>query len=150
MAQRQLETIYCDDIRHELGGKVSYIGVYNGQMWVQEFPIVLPKLCVAYKIVLPDGTPTDSLKIIIYRDDVVLFETELADLPDVKSLVAEKQAQGIEAVMAIQNGVIFSPLVIDAPCRIRINVKTSDGQVTKATALEIRQPPEGFQLQGQN
>jgi hypothetical protein len=33
---RQVQTVFCDDIRHELGGKLSYIGVYSG--WKKKTP----------------------------------------------------------------------------------------------------------------
>src|SRR5215510_2198310 len=37
------DTIFCDDIRHENGGKTSYIGVYRGSLYIPaEFPITLP------------------------------------------------------------------------------------------------------------
>jgi hypothetical protein len=37
--ERHLQTIFCDDIRHELGGKLSYIGVYSGRLIVPDFPV---------------------------------------------------------------------------------------------------------------
>src|SRR4030095_11746465 len=41
-------TIFCDDIRQEVGGKFSYIGVYSGQMIIHgTCPVTLPKLCLA-------------------------------------------------------------------------------------------------------
>src|ERR1700675_16626 len=41
-------TIFCDDIRQEIGGKFTYVGVYSGFMFIQpSFPVVLPKLCLA-------------------------------------------------------------------------------------------------------
>lgn len=40
-------TIFCDDIRHEVSGKVSLIGVYAGVMLLTvDFPIVLPRLAL--------------------------------------------------------------------------------------------------------
>jgi hypothetical protein len=37
-------TIFCDDIRHELGGKVSFMGSYGGSLSVtHDFPAALPK-----------------------------------------------------------------------------------------------------------
>lgn len=146
MGQRQLESLYCDDIRQEIGGKVSYIGIYNGQMWVQSFPVTLPKLCVAYKIVIPNDRPVETLTVRIFRDEEILFEATGAGVPDPMASedVRRKMDEGIETVTTVQNGVIFSPLVIDAPCRIRLRVTTSDGDELKATGLEIRQPPEEF------
>ena len=31
---RHLEVIYCDDIREEVGGKISLMGIYTGDMIV--------------------------------------------------------------------------------------------------------------------
>src|ERR1700730_6660205 len=39
-------SIFCDDIRQEIGGKLSFMGVYYGAMYVPQFPINLPKFCV--------------------------------------------------------------------------------------------------------
>src|SRR5271169_3055754 len=41
-------TIFCDDIRQEIGGKFSYIGVYNGFMFIHgSLPVTLPKFCLS-------------------------------------------------------------------------------------------------------
>lgn len=41
-------TVFCDDIREELGGKASYIGVYSGSLIVHTgFPVTVSKLCFA-------------------------------------------------------------------------------------------------------
>lgn len=37
-------TVFCDDIRHEIDGKVSFIGAYQGGMQVHvPFPATIPK-----------------------------------------------------------------------------------------------------------
>src|SRR5438445_2168364 len=36
-------SVFCDDIRAEVGGKASFIGVYNSIMFMPSFPAVLPK-----------------------------------------------------------------------------------------------------------
>jgi hypothetical protein len=38
---RHIQTVFCDDIRHEVGGKHSYIGVYSGKLFVPTFPATL-------------------------------------------------------------------------------------------------------------
>lgn len=42
-------TTFCDDIRMEVGGKLTFVGIYTGQMVVYSptFPAVLPKLSVS-------------------------------------------------------------------------------------------------------
>ena len=41
---RHLEVIFCDDIREEVGNKISYMGVYSADLTVPVLPIVLNKL----------------------------------------------------------------------------------------------------------
>lgn len=43
---RHAWTIFCEDIRQEVGNKNSFMGIYNGEMIFDEFPSYLPKLCV--------------------------------------------------------------------------------------------------------
>lgn len=41
-------TIFCDDIRHETSGKVTYVGIYKGVMYLRgDLPLTLPKICFA-------------------------------------------------------------------------------------------------------
>jgi hypothetical protein len=46
-------TVFCDDIRGEVDGKVTYVGVYNGNMvFGVPFPVQMPKLGIAVTLVL--------------------------------------------------------------------------------------------------
>ena len=36
----------CEDIRHETGGRISLMGILGSKLFVQEFPIFFPKLCI--------------------------------------------------------------------------------------------------------
>ena len=38
-------TIICDDIRQEIGNKLSFIGIYGPTLLVTKIPYVFPKLC---------------------------------------------------------------------------------------------------------
>lgn len=40
-------TIFCDDIRHETTGKVTYVGSYGSHMFVASVPAIVPKICCA-------------------------------------------------------------------------------------------------------
>ena len=41
-------TVFCDDIRVEVGGKLSFIGCYFNDMYIySDFPVVLNKFCIA-------------------------------------------------------------------------------------------------------
>src|ERR1700761_8771536 len=60
-------SIFCDDIRNEPGGKLSFIGCYNGVIFVPpEFPLVLPKFCVHVHILSPATEPYESIVVRCY------------------------------------------------------------------------------------
>lgn len=40
-------SITCDDIRHEVGNKLSFMGVYGKDIVLSKIPLTFPKLCVA-------------------------------------------------------------------------------------------------------
>jgi hypothetical protein len=48
-------SIFCDDIRHEINGKMSLMGMYGNVMYVPNFPYTAPKLCAFFELrVRPD------------------------------------------------------------------------------------------------
>ena len=58
-------SIFCDDIRNEPGGKLSFIGCYNGVILISgQFPLVLPKLCVHTHIFSPASRPFGSIVVV--------------------------------------------------------------------------------------
>jgi hypothetical protein len=75
-------SVFCDDIRFELNGKISLIGTYGNTMFVGgAFPIFLPKLCVA--IVYreePDSPLPVAVKVFLpgqdYDNPAVTFEID--------------------------------------------------------------------------
>ena len=41
-------SIFCDDVRMEIRGKLTFVGCYFGAMYVHsDFPIVIPKFCIS-------------------------------------------------------------------------------------------------------
>lgn len=76
---RFVHTIYCDDIRYEIGGKLSLIGCYSSDLIVPRQPqaIVLPKLCAQVNVVTPIDSPFELLTLKAYRNDELLAEMEV-------------------------------------------------------------------------
>src|SRR4051812_28048195 len=55
-------SIFCDDIRSEAGGKLSFIGCYNAVMMTQQkFPLVLSKFCIHFHVFSPATQPYTSV-----------------------------------------------------------------------------------------
>ncbi|MBF0545448.1 MAG: hypothetical protein HQM08_13490 [Candidatus Riflebacteria bacterium] len=38
--------LFCEDIRQEIGGRVSLMGILGSKIFVQDFPILFPKFCL--------------------------------------------------------------------------------------------------------
>jgi len=57
-------TLLCDDIRQEMGGKTSLMGLYDHHIVVPQVPFVLPKVCFYTRFSRMDGTFKFSFSII--------------------------------------------------------------------------------------
>jgi len=143
MIPRHVETLFCDDIRHEVGGKLSIIGVYSGALFVQAFPVTLPKLCLSVKIVTPADEPLQVLNLRILRDEetlqeITLDEEQLAAAFDSAEEMTEEQRK--ERVQMAQFMLVFSPIQFDGPCTLRVRVQTEDGEL-RGMELKVDQAP---------
>jgi hypothetical protein len=139
---RFLSTTFCDDIRQEIGGKISLIGVYNGVMYVPQFPVTLPKLWVMTTLVTPHSEPPKSMKISVTKNSEPLVDLDatpeyLQQLADSREPVVPMPA-GSQRVITSLAQVCFAPLVIDGPCLLRVTANTDKGEV-RGLGLQIQQ-----------
>lgn len=138
--------IYCDDIREEVGGKSTHVGVYHGSLLVQSFPVTLPKLCVVLNVVLPADNLPDDLKMQVMLNDSVLAEGEMTvtDLGAVLAAIPADLApseSSKESGWVVAANFIFAPMQMEGPGVLRASVKAGD-QVMKANGLRIGQMKE--------
>ncbi len=139
-----VSTIYCDDIRQEIGGKLSLMGVYNGVMYVQQFPVNLPKLWIMATYVVAREKPPKSLKLRVFKNNEPL--ADLDALPDyLKELANTREPvvpvpDGSERMVASHMHVCFSPLALDGPCVLRVAAITDQGEV-RGLGLQVQQQP---------
>lgn len=141
MISRHVETLFCDDIRHEMGGKLSYIGVYSGGLFVPSFPFTLPKLCLSVRIVTPVREPLCSLILRVLKDDAVLQEIavdeqQLVAASDFAEDMTEKQKK--EGTQMAHFLLMFSPIKLDGACTLRVRAQTENGELC-GVALKVNQ-----------
>jgi len=146
---RHALTVFCDDIRQEIGGKLSYIGVYSGNMLVPAFPAVLPKLCLALSVVTPATSPFRKLTLRILKDQELLAEgslseSELANFVEATNDVADDERK--DRVQIFRSTFIFSPFKLDGPCVLRVRVETEEGKI-RGVGLRIGLAPRGTDQQ---
>lgn len=143
MIARHVQTIFCDDIRHEMGGKISYIGVYSGGLFVPSFPVILPKLCLSVKVVTSAKEPLNTLTLRVLKDDetlqkIVLDEGQLAAASEIPDEMTDEDR--MERVHIAQFMLVFSPLQLDGPCVLRVRAQTEDGEM-RGIALKVDKAP---------
>jgi hypothetical protein len=125
-------TIFCDDIREELGGKTSFIGSYRDSLFVHgEFPFVLPKfgICATY-VGNRDQAPGEiTLNVFLPGDDEEKPSIS-GTLPAGEASIEPGQHYSTEAK------VIFAPLVLPRAGEIKVRFKVND-EIIKAGVLKV-------------
>jgi len=127
------------------GEKLSFIGVYSGELLVPEFPVTLPKLCLFVKILTPAEKPFRSLDLRVLKDaetiqEITLGEEQLTPVSDLAEDMTEEQRK--IGALANQVTATFSPMRFDGPCTLSVRVRTDDGEL-HGGALKVAQtrPP---------
>jgi hypothetical protein len=133
--------IFCDDIRQELGNKVSLSGVYGGEMLFPAetaFPIALPKLGVAISWSEALDCPYDELTFKlgmrrfdadIDKDDEVSFgETKLdarKAREDFHSVARPHLSKGTTSIHFMP-AFVLAPFLIPFPGLLRVRLLRGD------------------------
>jgi hypothetical protein len=85
-------TIFCDDIRYEVGGKISFMGCYTGTMIVHmHFPAAIPTFAMAITLL-------QRKRIFVPKAEIRIFLP--GDLDDMPSIQGEAGEGSIEAAAA--------------------------------------------------
>jgi hypothetical protein len=139
-----LSAIYCDDIRQEINGKASLMGVYGTEMLFPEFPVIAPKFCVHVSLRFPaNQRPTESLQINLLKDDEVIgsIAIDKETLQSPRQSPATKDLPEEERILTLQGMLVFTPFSVDAPCKIKMRADF-DGKELRGNGLIIRLPTD--------
>ena len=133
MTGRYGYSIFCDDIRNEPGGKLSFIGCYNAVMFTSPaFPLILPKFCIHFHVFSPATQPYESVLSRCYvpgRTDPVAEEAvEVPRLQDQMSLLANLPKNGgAPPYIVVAASLVFEPFEIPEPGMIHIRTLINGG-----------------------
>lgn len=139
---RYAYAIYCDDVRFEVNGKTSLIGVYADTMYIPAFPAHLSKLCAVVTAITPSDQPFKDFAIKATYNGTTLGEMAVT----AGQMEAQVNAEPTAPIKSVNAQLIFSPIALPAPGSIEITF-TSEGQDIQCNALQIMLPPEGIILQ---
>lgn len=128
-ADRYLTAIFCDDIRHEIGNKLSFMGCYQRELIVAApIPTALAKLCVYAIATTPKGKPFKTLTFRVMKDDVdelARLEVPPPGLTEAAQIVDETATR-----KSVNTALAFSPFLIEKAMSIRVMADTEEGEIT--------------------
>jgi hypothetical protein len=139
MSSRRGYTIFCDDIRHEIGGKLTLVGVYRAEMLVRaNLPVRLPKLGMMILFETPPDQPISSLELTIHLpgdpDDAPSFS---GTVDQIKTPAFPDDSQEVDHWFVVASDLLLSPLAIKQEGYIRVRAKV-EGETFRIGALRIR------------
>lgn len=126
-SDRVLTAIFCDDIRNEVGNKMSFMGCYQGELFVPSAPMALAKLCVYVTLITPIARPVRSLVFKVLQDD----DKELAriEMPNEALQNSHFLIEGSATRAGLNAAMVFSPFLIDKRSILRVLAVTEEGEV---------------------
>ncbi|MGO8841301.1 MAG: hypothetical protein ACLQF1_09270 [Methyloceanibacter sp.] len=137
-------TIFCDDIRQEIGGKASYIGVYKSVMYLHgEFPIALPKFGLAITYREPREWPNERVRFEVYLPGATeaAIIGEFAAERGPTTLTPRTLPDDSDVYFETGTVIVLSPLFLPCPGFIRVKAIRGSKTVRLGT-LCVEPPPE--------
>ena len=126
--------IFCDDIRIELGGKASYMGIYGQDMIISgPRPALLPKLSIAAHIRIPSDVERAHLKVAVYRDqdgkseELIAMEGDV-ERPEGMAVAPNSFTQAIVHLNAV-------PFQVTSDCDVKVRAYVDDVECKLGTLL---------------
>jgi len=133
---RHAYVMYCDDVRREVGGKTSLIGVYPGAITFPRFPAFLPKLCVFVNAVTRVDKPFKNISFRGYHLGHELFDMQLDETQVADHYKDPENQEGVR-FYKVKAMAILSFLTFDEPGPLKIEV-VADGEVIDCPSIPIR------------
>lgn len=132
---RTIESVWCDDIRNEMSGKISLMGVYQSELIVP-VEVTIPKLCCYIMLKSPIDEKISSVVIRLMKNDSEeLVRANIDEVPDIPQDMPDAKFYHISAAM------IIAPFQIDKSTQCLRAVAEIDGQEISGAGLNIRVQP---------
>lgn len=135
--KRTVFVLFSDDVRQEVGNKLSLIGCYSDELVVERMPTVLPKLCVFVKATTACTKPFQKLAVRANLNDEVIGEIEVPH-QDLESAAARVLNGPRSNRMTMTVLMAFAPVSVTEPGVLRIETETEDG-IIEDSQLQLRE-----------
>jgi hypothetical protein len=135
---------FCDDIRREEGNKLTFVGVYTGDLIVHgEFPATLAKFAISVSYRVWGDDP--------YRGDVqlmIFLPGDSKDVPTIKGIIALNQLKEepdpakAHQFHRLEMQFLFSPLRLKEPGAIKVRALHDNKIIKLGTIRVTKNQPE--------
>lgn len=137
-------TIFSDDRREEVGGKISYIGVYNGLMLFpheQVFPLMLPRLALEARVYAPIDAKLAAVEIAVHfpgdKEDEPTFR-QAFPIGARTNIVPDADPSELRSMFSAP--LMFSPAPLKSTGKIQVSANIA-GEIVRLGSLFIRIHP---------
>lgn len=139
--------VFCDDVRQEVAGKLTFVGAYAGHMMLTaNLPVVLPQICAVttFRLAPPTEQIKAVFKILKSGQDEPLFEME-ADIPAAQPsdffspTAADQDPDAVKFLQMIITAQMQN-LIITEPCTLKVRAFVGDDEI-RLGALRISVTP---------
>ncbi|UOA32555.1 hypothetical protein DSM110093_02355 [Sulfitobacter sp. DSM 110093] len=137
-------TIFCDDIRHEINGKLTLVGCYSSEMnFNGPPPGLLPSFAALVNIRIPTALPFKSLKLRVLKEEgdevseILAAEVE-AEEEKIEDIVGGSQeGEPEERLISMTFPCHWSPLPMANTGFIKVRAYLDGGKEIRLGALKI-------------
>ncbi|WLG72198.1 DUF6941 family protein [Pseudomonas simiae] len=139
---RYAYAVFCDDIRQEINGKITMVGIYTDRLFVSSVPTVLPKLCLALAIATDKTNMFEDVSVTGTLGGDEVFRMQLQK-DQIQSIVDQAPKPEIPAkFFTIQLNAILTPFQLERTGKLVIKV-VADGEELECSGLEMALAPPG-------
>jgi hypothetical protein len=145
-------TIFCDDVRQEIGGKISFIGVYSGTLYVHgEFPFTLPKFAFGISLMQRREIFEANIEVQIFfpGDTEESPSIRVQGFEPVEGAVAAQTAAEVvglptsdERTIAMHMNLVATPLIIKERGIMKVRAALRRGDVVRLGSIRIVSQPQ--------
>ena len=129
-------TLFCDDVRQEVGNKLSFVGVYGPNLVVPAMPTSLLKLCCVMMVRVPAKKVPKSIEFRVLRDQEELFAAEVPEAALHETVSAVPTDKDDDHFLHFHAIAQFVNLPLAARCLIQSRA-TVDGEELKGGSLVL-------------
>ncbi|WP_322997165.1 hypothetical protein [Castellaniella sp.] len=135
-----LLTIFAEDVRQEVNGQISIIGVFDDELVISKYPTTIPKICLLSTISTLIDDPMDIASFrVFFENGETLISSELP--PELstnrKAIISQTKDIGDYEWMFMRVQVEMSNLRVDQDSTLRAEIVGSDGSVATSNSLKI-------------